>query len=304
MKLRLSIAVALSVLLATAAFGQATRTWVSGVGDDVNPCSRTAPCKTFAGAISKTAPGGQISVLDPGGFGTVTITKSMTIDGTGVVSSSLNAGVPAIVVNAGTGDRVVLKNLQIDGAGSGTDGVRIFQAKSVVIDGCIIENQQGAGGRGVVVQPASGVVVRLIISNSQILNTAAQGVHANPAVGGTALVILNHVLISGAGTDGVGSNLISGMHLNDVTITGSTNNGLHVDGTGFTSVDRCTFARNGADGMLVGPGASTSQVSDTFSSQNGGAGFRITGGTLASYHNNRSFDNAVADTAPGTATAY
>ncbi|HYP49581.1 MAG TPA: hypothetical protein VEQ34_01475, partial [Pyrinomonadaceae bacterium] len=59
---------------------QATRTWVSGVGDDVNPCSRTAPCKTFAGAISKTAKGGQISILDPGGFGTLTITKSITVD--------------------------------------------------------------------------------------------------------------------------------------------------------------------------------------------------------------------------------
>src|SRR5881394_3217618 len=115
--------------LVSPAHAQATRTWISGVGDDVNPCSRTAPCKTFAGAISKTAPGGQISVLDPGGYGTVTITKSMTIDG--------------------TGDRVVLKNIQIDGAGTGTDGVRILQAKSVVIDGCIIENQQGAGGRGV-----------------------------------------------------------------------------------------------------------------------------------------------------------
>src|SRR5262245_48964588 len=67
----------------SAAYAQATRTWVSGVGDDVNPCSRTAPCKTFAGAISKTAAGGEISVLDPGGFGGVTITKSITINGEG-----------------------------------------------------------------------------------------------------------------------------------------------------------------------------------------------------------------------------
>src|SRR5947208_6190172 len=61
---------------------QATRTWVSGVGDDVNPCSRTAPCKTFAGAISKTAVDGEIDALDPGGFGTVSLTKALTIDGT------------------------------------------------------------------------------------------------------------------------------------------------------------------------------------------------------------------------------
>src|SRR3954469_21062669 len=74
------------------AFAQATRTWVSGVGDDVNPCSRTAPCKTFAGAISKTANNGEISVLDPGGFGAVTITKSITLNGTGTLAGILAAG--------------------------------------------------------------------------------------------------------------------------------------------------------------------------------------------------------------------
>ena len=65
--------------VASSAHAQATRTWVSGVGDDANPCSRTAPCKTFAGAISKTAAHGEISVLDPGPYGAVTITKSITL---------------------------------------------------------------------------------------------------------------------------------------------------------------------------------------------------------------------------------
>src|ERR1700681_4525125 len=78
---------------------QATRTWVSGVGDDVNPCSRTAPCKTFAGAISKTSMGGEIDALDPGGFGTVTISKSITIDGTGTLGSILAAGATGININ-------------------------------------------------------------------------------------------------------------------------------------------------------------------------------------------------------------
>src|SRR5205809_5695698 len=94
----------LAVVIFTLAFvslaqAQATRTWVSGVGDDANPCSRTAPCKTFAGAISKTAGGGEISVLDPGGFGAVTITKSITIDGTGMLSSILAASTTGIIIN-------------------------------------------------------------------------------------------------------------------------------------------------------------------------------------------------------------
>src|SRR6266498_2811830 len=95
---------------------QATRTWVSGVGDDANPCSRAAPCKTFAGAISKTAAGGEIDALDPGGFGALTITKGMTIDGNGTFASILAAGTNGIVINAGVNDVITIRNLSIDGA--------------------------------------------------------------------------------------------------------------------------------------------------------------------------------------------
>src|SRR5438094_2896302 len=128
MKIRtLILAVAVSIVVAGSAFAQATRTWVSGVGDDVNPCSRTAPCKTFAGAISKTAHGGEISVLDPGGFGAVTITHGLTIDGNGVVASILASGTPGIRINAGNSDTVILRNLAINGVGGtsfgGTDGI-------------------------------------------------------------------------------------------------------------------------------------------------------------------------------------
>src|SRR5262245_5393718 len=85
---------------ASMAQAQATRTWVSGVGDDANPCSRTAPCKTWAGAISKTADCGEIDALDPGGYGAVTITKSITLDGTGTLASILNSGTTGVIVNA------------------------------------------------------------------------------------------------------------------------------------------------------------------------------------------------------------
>src|SRR4051794_27676469 len=98
------------VLPTVSASAQATRTWVSGVGDDANPCSRTAPCKTFAGAISKTAAGGEISVLDPGGFGAVTITKSITINGTGTLAGILASLTNGVIVN-GAGIHVVLRNL-------------------------------------------------------------------------------------------------------------------------------------------------------------------------------------------------
>src|SRR5438067_4498283 len=117
--------VLLALALPSPAFGQATRTFVSGVGDDLNPCSRTAPCKTFAGAISKTAAGGEINCLDPGGYGTVTITKSITIDCTGTFGSILAAGTNGVNVNdsaSGTPNtiKVTLRGLFINGAGTGT----------------------------------------------------------------------------------------------------------------------------------------------------------------------------------------
>src|SRR5687768_11185328 len=120
---------ALTFILFTLALGvfaqaQATRTWVSGVGDDVNPCSRTAPCKTYAGAISKTAAGGEISVLDPGGYGTLTATKSITVDGgTGAGwGSTLAALTTGFIINAAQTDIVHLRNLSINGNGNGIDG--------------------------------------------------------------------------------------------------------------------------------------------------------------------------------------
>ena len=106
------------------ASAQATRrTWVSGVGDDANPCSRTAPCKTFAGAISKTTAGGEINCLDPGGFGALTITKAITLDCNQVFGSVLVGGTNGIVVSAGPSDVVKILNLGIDGSGTGINGI-------------------------------------------------------------------------------------------------------------------------------------------------------------------------------------
>src|SRR5204863_7798227 len=113
--------VALVCALTPEAMAQATRTWVSGVGDDANPCSRTAPCKTFAGAISKTAVNGTINALDPGGYGALTITKSITIDGTGTYASILAAGVNGINISAAS-ITVKLRGISIDGADTGLIG--------------------------------------------------------------------------------------------------------------------------------------------------------------------------------------
>lgn len=144
---------ALLILASSGAHAQATRTWVSGVGDDVNPCSRTAPCKTFAGAISKTAAGGEIDVLDPGGYGAVTITKSITIDGGGTMASVLASATNGINVNAGANDVIILRNLSINGAGTtlGLNGVNFLAGRKLVVENCTFENfSQSADRKSVV----------------------------------------------------------------------------------------------------------------------------------------------------------
>src|ERR1700759_1268114 len=123
------------LLLASApAHAQPTRTWVSGVGDDVTPCSRTAPCKTFAGAISKTAPGGEIDALDPGGFGAVTITKAITIDGHAAFGGVLGAGAHGVVVSAGASDVVTLRGLTFTGLGTGLSGISFTSGQALHVE--------------------------------------------------------------------------------------------------------------------------------------------------------------------------
>ena len=181
-----------ALVLPTTASGQATRTWVSGVGDDANPCSRTAPCKTLAGAMSKTAAGGQISAIDGGGFGAVTVNKSLTIDLRGAWEAGVLTNVSnGITVNAGVNDRVNLRGLKINGLNAPFHGVRVLQARSVKItdttiwnfgrNGISIENAntnmrvavrrsviEDNGGNGVLVAPQGANVARVTLTGNEI----------------------------------------------------------------------------------------------------------------------------------------
>ncbi|MGO4212330.1 hypothetical protein AB4043_16075, partial [Terriglobus sp. YAF25] len=141
-----------------------TDTYVSGVGDDVNPCSRTAPCKTLAGAISKTSAGGTITAIDPGGYGTVTITKAITINGGGFLASSLHSGVTGIAVNAGAADTVVLKDISLNGAGTTTGpiGIRYLAGGRLVVEGGIIQGST----TGINVTPNANAILNLVVRDT------------------------------------------------------------------------------------------------------------------------------------------
>ena len=199
-KLRFTMqTVALSVFLlalASLAQAQATRTWVSGVGDDVNPCSRTAPCKTWAGAISKTAAGGEIDALDPGGYGTLTITKSITVDGTDGAGwgSTLNSGgINGFVINdSATATpntiKVTLRNLSINGAGTtlGLNGIRFLAGKELMLDDVQISNQSNHG-----IDMQVGATAFMNLRNVRVNNCGQNGVNVKATAAVTMAVSIH-----------------------------------------------------------------------------------------------------------------
>jgi hypothetical protein len=179
--IKLSVVVGLVALaLPAASSAQATRTWVSGVGDDANPCSRTAPCKTFAGAISKTAARGEINCLDPGGFGGVTITKSIAIKCHYTEGGVLVSGTNAIVVNAAATDNVTLRGLDINGIGTGLNGVRILQAKTVKI----LDSEIFGFVRNAVDMETSNANAKVSVYRTHIHDNSGNGVLVAPPASG------------------------------------------------------------------------------------------------------------------------
>ena len=195
---------ALAAFVATPALAQATRTWVSGTGDDANPCSRTAPCKTFAGAISKTAAGGEINCLDPGGFGAVTITKSMTINciyteggvlagGNGIVVNDSATATPGTIV-------VYLKGLDIFGVNPPTHGVRFVSGALLIIEDSTIRRFNSSTSAGVSFAPSTGsaglILRNVTVSNNGGGGATAGGVDVRPTGAGAAGVFIQDSLIS------------------------------------------------------------------------------------------------------------
>ena len=196
----------LIALISSAAQAQASRTWVSGVGDDVNPCSRTAPCKTFAGAIAKTVLGGEIDTLDSGGFGTLLISKSITIDGTGMLGSMLAAGTYGVTINItdakDTARSVRLRGLSINGIGTGTNGINVIAASSVSVEDCVID---GFTANGINVATAS-----VFVRNTTIRNNKIAGITVTSGKVGLADVAL---VFNGAGLVGTSIQSLGNVYL-------------------------------------------------------------------------------------------
>ena len=290
-----------TLLFTSLAQAQATRTWVSGVGDDANPCSRTAPCKTFAGAISKTAAGGLINCIDPGGFGAVTITKSITIDCQNTQAGVLAAGTNGINVSAAATDIVILRGLSIEGVGLGLIGVNATTGSILHIENCRIFGFRSGSAIGINFAPRAGTTGELHVSNSTIHDNGSSatngGIVVKPVNTGGATVVLKGVQVknnsggirldSSSATGGAGITA----SVRDTTSVGNTNDGIAGNAPSIAinvMLERILAANNGGTGVSLSGGAATMRM----------GGSTVTGNisgvsaTVGSYKNNQINGNA------------
>lgn len=285
---------AFSLMVSSSAQAQ-SRTWVSGVGDDLNPCSRTAPCKTFSGAISKTAVNGEINCLDPGAFGTVTITKSIQIDCHEVFAGVTNPSGNGAVINfdsfavADTRRSVRLRNINYSGVDSGLRGISITGSAAttgteVFIEDCRIDGNFGSPGNGIRDARSGGGL--LSVSNTTIRNMGGAGIGTSPANGsGNLKVIISNVRIFNC-ANGVAFSTNNKVSIYDSVLSGNTGAGIFaedLDAGGQTevAVDHCIVSDNGTG--FQASSNSTIRVSNTTAMYN----TALFSGTVLSYANNQ-----------------
>lgn len=291
------------LLLAGAASAQATRTWVSGVGDDANPCSRTAPCKTFAGAISKTAASGIINVLDPAGFGGVTITKAITIEAVGDVAGVLVSGTNGVIVNAGANDVVVLRGLSFQGLGTGLNAINFLAGNTLIVDNCVFE---GFNNDGISFKPSSGLA-SLAVRNSLFRSigrdpsTSFAGIDVAPGASASASIAVDGVQIVGNGNGVRITGVTTGVVRNTV-ISDSLFKGVFAlsPGAADVTLDNLTVTGSGEFGVLAQGSTTILRLNgSTVTGNSSGILGRISGRVL-SYGNNRITGNQFDGTPNGS----
>ena len=280
-------------ILAVAVFGlaissvaqaQATRTWVSGVGDDANPCSRTAPCKTFAGAISKTAAGGEISVLDPGGFGAVTITKSITIDGDGTLAGILASLTNGIIINAGVNDKVVIRNISLNGVGNGINGIRFLAGNQLSVQNCTIS---GFTTNGIDINKTASGIVSI---KDTVITQCVTGINATTS-GGFVVALVDNVRLENM-SNGVIAGNNAQVTLRNSSVFQNNSSGLQAStGSSTINTENCMVANNGT-GINASVSGATIRLSRT-AILNNTTGISIAGGAVvATFQNNIIAGNA------------
>jgi nitrous oxidase accessory protein NosD len=272
---------------APAAHAQVARAWVSGLGDDASPnCSRTAPCKTFASAINKTISGGYIDTLDAGGFGTLTVTKSITIDGNGSHAGVLAGGVTGITINA-RGVAVVLRNLSIEGYDGATYGIRVVSAGRVVIENCTISGF----GTGILVSGAADVT----ITDTTVKKSVNEGIYLQ-----SGNAVLTRVTASGNGGTGILAGASAVVTVKD-SVSSHNGTGFGAAFSASSQMDiESSVATNNDFGLIVLESATVRVSNSTIVNSSTNAMYNDSSGNLLTFGTNRFANNASPGVFTGT----
>jgi hypothetical protein len=290
-----------------------TRVFVAAQGSDANPCSFALPCRTFQHAHDTVAAGGEIDVLDPAGYGMLTITKSISIQGHGFAGMSVANNSIGITVNAGAGDIVNLNGLLIEGNGIGTEGLFFVTGKTLVVENCVVQNM---AANGLVLALSAATARTLLVSNSYISNSGGFGINIAPGAGsaGSISATIDRVTLyshtfAGLGVDGTngtgaitvavtdsvaaqgpngsaGFSVLSGAGHSTVNVAltrvtaASSATGLQVTGNNATvSLTQSAIVGNTSGGYFVGSGGVITTFGDNTFTANGGNFGPLTPGT-------------------------
>jgi len=292
------------VCLSTFASATAQRTFVAHDGVDGPSCPISAPCRQFAAAVAATSSGGEVIVLDSAGYGSVTITQSVSI----IAPAGIYAGISVFSGNGVTvdapGATVVLRGLSINGQGGAT-GIQFLQGARLRIENCAIANLGSAG----IVQNASNsemivldTIVRdnggggiLVIADGTALldrvrveHNAVDGMYVLPLTSGTT-VNITHSLFAYNGASGIrvdsAANAttftqVEASHLSHNGATGFRAAASQSGALAVATLKRSTFTRNGGDGIYASstaPGKTVGTLSENDISGNGGNGIHVNG---------------------------
>jgi hypothetical protein len=301
---------ALALSLPAYASGALTRAFVSSTGVDTNPCTTAAPCATFAAAYAAVAPNGIVAALDPGKYGPLAITGSVTIDGNGWAAITVPSSGPGIGISAGTNDAVILRGLTIDGGpNGGGPGILFSTSGSLTVAGCVVRNLTS---NGIAVLNNGALPATLAVEDSRFINTGTNGAYLTVSGTGALTASFVRTEFTGNGVDGLQLYGVGGTGPISVTVTDSVaaNNftsGFEVDSASANSVSNLSLtqvqtAGNGAGVIASGDNATLWLAKSTVAG-NAGSGFQATGGgVINSFGDSYFADNGANSGVLGTAT--
>jgi hypothetical protein len=293
----MAAALALAVTLpAVSAQAQSPRTFVSAAGSDSNPCSFAAPCRHFQAAVNATSPGGEVDALDPAGYGPITITQGITIEGQGWSYIAPPPGGNGITINAVSG-KVTIHGVSLNGAGitGGTNGIVFNAGASLTVTDCVAQHFNGSSattGNGILIQPTSGSI-NFVVTNTNVSGNGNVGLYYLPTSGGAvANGVIDHVVATnnqfgivldnsggGAALVAVSNGIASNNVLDGIDIGAATNPlVVSIDNTGATSNLHSGLSAGGANvSVLIGRSVISANA----------RGIIISGATVYSYQNNQ-----------------